>query len=79
MARYTVLLYPSLEGGYAAIVPLLDIATQGDTVEHALAMAHEAAELRIRALIADREPVLEEDQPPIVAAVDVEVAELARA
>ena len=79
MARYTVLLYPSEEGGYAALVPLLDVATQGDTVEHALAMAHEAAELRIRALIADHEPVLEEEQPPIVATVDVEVPELVSA
>jgi predicted RNase H-like HicB family nuclease len=73
MARFTVLLYPSEEGGFAALVPLLDVATQGDTVEHALNMAHEAAELRIRSLVRDGEPVLAEDQAPIVAAIDVTV------
>ena len=78
MARYTVLLYRE-EGVYAALIPVLGVATQGTTVEHALAMAREAAELHIRGLIADDEPVLEEEEPPIIAAVDVEVGELARA
>ncbi len=79
MARYTVLLYPSEEGGYAALVPVLGVATQGDTVEHTLAMACEVAELNIRGLIADGEPVLEEQEPPIVATIDVAVGDLVRA
>lgn len=74
MARYTVLIYPSEEGdGYAALVPLLHVATQGDTVEHALAMAQEASELRIQGLIEDGEPVLEEELPPIIASIQVAV------
>jgi hypothetical protein len=36
-------------------------------------MAREAAELRIQALVRDGEPVLEEEQPPIVATLDVAV------
>jgi len=72
MARYTVLLYPAESGGFA-IVPLFDLATEGDTVEHALAMAHEAAELHVRGLIEDGEPVIEEDGPPIVASIDIAI------
>jgi predicted RNase H-like HicB family nuclease len=72
MARFTVLLYPE-EGGYSAIVPLLYVASQGDTVEEALAMAKEAAELQVQWLVDHGEPVLEEESPPIVAGVDISV------
>jgi len=74
VARYTVLLYKDEEeGGYSALIPMFGVATQGETVEEALAMAREATELRIEALIEDGEPVLEEDEPPIVASVVVNV------
>jgi predicted RNase H-like HicB family nuclease len=73
MARYTVLLYPAESGGYVAIVPLFDLATEGDTVEHALEMAREAAELHVRGLIEDGEPIVAEDGPPIVASVDIAI------
>ena len=74
MARFTVLLYPEPEeGGFSVLIPLLGIATQGDTIDEALAMAREAAELRIEALVQDGEPVLEEEVPPIVAGIDVEI------
>jgi predicted RNase H-like HicB family nuclease len=43
MALYTVLLYAEEDGGYSALVPLLDVATQGDTVKLALAMARKPA------------------------------------
>jgi predicted RNase H-like HicB family nuclease len=72
MARFTVLLYAE-EGGYSALVPLLNVASQGDTVEEALAMAQEAAELKVDWLVRHGEPILEEEKPPIVASVDVEV------
>jgi antitoxin HicB len=72
MARYTVLLYEE-EGVYAALIPYLGVATQGSTIEEALAMAREAAELHVHGLIEDGEPVLEEQSIPIVAAVDVEI------
>ena len=74
MARYTVLLYrDEEEGGYSVLIPLFGVATQGESLEEALAMAKEAAELHIRGLIEDGEPVLEEEEPPIVASVDVAI------
>ncbi len=72
MARYTVLLYKE-EGVYAALVPLLGVATQGRTVEEALAMAQEATELQVRWLAEHNEPILEEEEPPFVGAVTVDV------
>lgn len=72
MARYTVLLYEE-EGVYAVLIPYLGIATQGSTIPEALAMAKDAAELCVRGLIEDGEPVLAEQSVPIVAAVDVEI------
>ena len=70
MARYTVLLFWE-ENAYAALVPVLGIASQGDTIEAALAMAQEAAELHLKGLIEDGEPVLEEETPPIIASIEV--------
>lgn len=72
MARYTVLLFQE-EGVYSALIPVLGVATFGTTVEHALEMAREAAELQVKGLIEDGEPVLEEESPPIVASVDIAV------
>jgi predicted RNase H-like HicB family nuclease len=71
MSRYTVLLYKE-EGVYAALVPMLGIASQGRTVEEALAMAREATELQVKWLAEHNEPILEEE-PPIVAAVTVDI------
>jgi predicted RNase H-like HicB family nuclease len=74
VGRYTVLLYhDEEEGGYAALIPVLGVATQGESIDEALAMAKEAAELQIRGLIEDGEPVLMEETPPIVAAIEVAV------
>lgn len=72
MRRYTVLLFQE-EGVYSALVPVLNLATQGDTVEHALAMAREAIELRLSSMLEHDEFVPEEESAPIVAAVDVQV------
>jgi antitoxin HicB len=75
MARYTILLYrDEEEGGYAVLIPLLGVATQGETHDEAMAMAKEAAELHVQGLIEDGEPVLEEEEPPIVASVEIAVA-----
>ena len=79
MARYTVLLYYDADSAsYAALIPVLDVATQGATVEEALTMAKEAAELQVRGLIEDGEPVLVEETPPIIAAIEVAVPVEAR-
>lgn len=74
MARYTILLYrDEEEGGYAVLIPLFGVATQGESLDEAMAMAKEAAELHIRGLIEDGEPVLEEGDPPIVASIEVAI------
>lgn len=72
MRRYTVLLYPDPDGGYSVLVPAFGLlATQGDTVEEALAMAKDAIEVATRGLIEDGEDVPEGDAFPIVASVEV--------
>jgi antitoxin HicB len=74
MARYTVLLYPEPEdGGYSVLVPLLGTATQGETVEEALAMARDAIEGVLAVMRERGEDIPEEDLPPIVASVEVPV------
>jgi predicted RNase H-like HicB family nuclease len=78
VARFTVLLYKE-EGVYAVLVPMLGVATQGRTVEEALAMAHEVTQLQVKWLAEHNEPVLEEDEPPIVAAVNVDIPVVAPA
>lgn len=74
--RYTIVLYPDEEqGGYTVLVPALPgVVTEGNTLEEAIAMAREAIELHIEGLIADGEPVPQEDTPPETAVVTVEVA-----
>jgi len=78
MGRFTVLLYRE-EGGYSAVVPVLNVATQGRTVEEALAMAHEVTQLQVKWLAEHNEPILEEEEPPIVAAVTVDIPVVAPA
>jgi len=40
--RYTVLFERAPEGGYVATIPVLGIATQGETLREARAMARDA-------------------------------------
>lgn len=78
MARFTVLLYRE-EEGYSAVVPVLNVATQGRTIEEALAMAQEVTQLQVKWLADHNEPILEEEEPPIVAAVTVDIPVVAPA
>lgn len=56
---YRVLLKP--EAGYTASVPSLPgCITYGETVDEAIAMAKEAAELYLESLVAHNEPVPDE-------------------
>jgi predicted RNase H-like HicB family nuclease len=73
MARFTVSLHPSEDGRFAAEVPGLGFVTDGDTVEHALAMAKEAAEGRIKLMVEDHDVVVPERVPPIIASIEVDV------
>ena len=63
--RYTIILHPDVdEGGYTVTVPALPgCVTQGETIEEAMAMAKDAIRLHIESLIADGEPVPEEQEP----------------
>lgn len=71
--RHGTLLLYHREGRYSALIPGLNVATEGKTIDEALAMAREAAELRIEALVADGEPILDEEWPLVVATIEVEV------
>jgi predicted RNase H-like HicB family nuclease len=70
VTRYTALLYQE-DDGYSVLVPVLGVATQGETVEEALAMARDVIEVTVRGLIEDNEPIPEEETPPTVVTVDV--------
>jgi predicted RNase H-like HicB family nuclease len=72
MQRFTVLLYPE-GGGYSALVPVLGVATQGETIEEAVAMARDLIEVTVQGLIEDNEPIPEEETPPMVVTVDVAI------
>ena len=73
MARFTVLLHPAEDGGFVAEVPGLSFTTQGETVEHALAMAQEAAEGVIQSMVEQHDLIVPERVPPIVASIEVDV------
>jgi predicted RNase H-like HicB family nuclease len=68
--RFTILLYPE-DGGYSVLVPVLGVATQGETIDEAMAMARDLIEVTVRGLIEDNQPILEEETPPMIATVDV--------
>jgi len=60
--NYRILLRKEPEGGYTVMVPsLLGCVTYGETVEEAIAMAREAAELYIESLKGHNEEVPTED------------------
>jgi predicted RNase H-like HicB family nuclease len=46
--KLTVLLEPADEGGFCAVCPELDVASQGETEEEALEMVKEAVELLLQ-------------------------------
>jgi antitoxin HicB len=69
--RYTILLTPE-EGGYTVTVPAIPaIATEGDTVEEAIAMAKDAIKLYLDVLKERGEPIPVEEAPPRMVVVDV--------
>ena len=71
--RFMIILHPDPEeGGYSVSVPALPgVATQGETIEEAIAMAKEAIALHIEGLIAHGLPVPEEDANAQAMIVDV--------
>ena len=76
--RYTVLLLPDSETGvYVAHVPALGVATQGTSVEDALAIAKEASELVIEDMTERGEEVPTEEMGAVVSSIDVALPVLA--
>lgn len=71
--RYTIILQPDQEeGGYTVTVPALPgCITQGDTTDEAIEMAKDAIRLHIESLIAEGQPVPQEDTPPQAITIDV--------
>jgi predicted RNase H-like HicB family nuclease len=78
--RFTLLLLPDAEvGGYAVLVPALGIATQGDTVPEAIAMAQDAITGYLASLTPAQaaEEVYRLGEPEGTAVVTVEVPPVA--
>ena len=71
--RYTIILHPDPEqGGYTVTVPALPgCVTEGDTLEEAIAMAKEAIHLYLESLLADGEPIPEEQEHPQAIVINV--------
>lgn len=70
---YTVVLTPEPEGGYSVAVPALpEVATQGETLEEALQMVHEAIELAL-SVRRDEGDSIPPDSAPTVQRVHVEI------
>jgi predicted RNase H-like HicB family nuclease len=58
--RFTVVFEPAEEGGFVVYIPALGIATQGETVEEARAMAEDAIVGRLECLLEEGQPIPEE-------------------
>jgi len=70
---YTVVLNPEADGGFSVTVPALpEIATQGEALEDALAMARDAIELSL-AYRRDEGLPIPEDAAPQVERVHVSI------
>jgi len=56
--EYDIVLVPEADGGYSVLVPELpSVATQGETVQEAIAMAKEAIELYIETMEEEGLPI----------------------
>ncbi len=71
--RYTIILYSQpKEGGYSVQAPALPgCVTQRDTLEEAIAMARDAIQLQISAMIEDGEPIPEAQEHPQAIVLDI--------
>jgi antitoxin HicB len=70
--QYAVILHPDPHGGFAVSVPAFpEIATQGETVEEAIAMAKDAIQLYLDFLKERGDPIPVERAHPQAIVVDV--------
>jgi len=74
---YTVLFEPAEEGGFTATCPALPgLVTEGDTLEEARSMAHDAIRAYLESLRKDRQPI-PLDRPPLKEEIQVMLPESA--
>ena len=74
--RYKAILASEEDGGYSVSVPgLPGTFTQGDTIEEALAMAKEAAELMADVMMDDGEP-LPDDCEILIEEIEIDLDRL---
>jgi predicted RNase H-like HicB family nuclease len=73
--RFTVVLFHDKDTGvYEAVIPALpNCVTQGATIEEALTMAQDAAELRLATMTSIDEEVPGASEAEVVATIDVRV------
>jgi predicted RNase H-like HicB family nuclease len=71
--QYTIILDPDEEeGGYTVTVPALPgCVTQGETLEDAIAMARDAIQGYLEALVKDGQPIPEERRHPQALTISV--------
>jgi predicted RNase H-like HicB family nuclease len=70
--QYALLLHPDADGGFAVSVPAFpEIATQGETVEEAIAMAKDAIQLYLDYLKERGEPIPVEAAHPQAIVIDI--------
>lgn len=74
LKRFKVILEPEVDGGYSVHVPALPgCASQGETIEEALANIKEAIELYLWSLKDDKLPIPESDVEVELREVEVSV------
>lgn len=79
MMRYTVLLHPAENGGFAVTVPELDgCITQGRNFEEAVAMARDAIEGHLAVLAEEGWEIPVERQPIIPISIEVDAPVIKR-
>ena len=73
--RYTAVFTPAEEGGFVVTVPALPgCVTEGDTLDEARTMAHEAIELYLESLVADGEEVPVEEGGTVTETIDIKIS-----
>ena len=76
--RYTAIFEEAPEGGYVVRIPAFGCVTQGETFEHAKAMAHDAIQCYCASLLKHGEPIPKEGPTEIISTLNVPIPVPAR-
>jgi antitoxin HicB len=75
--RFSVVLAPQSEGGFTVTSPdILELVTEGETRDEALAMARDCAEALILSFLDHGDQIPEPVGPAEVATIDIDLGEL---